>query len=229
MSTLYIVATPIGNLKDITFRAVEVLKTVDCILCEDTRTTKVLLNAYDIHVPTMSYHSQSALSRSDEIIQILKDGKNLALVSDAGTPCISDPGSALLSLVRKECAPDEVAIVPIPGASAFMTLLSAGGLDTSEFVFLGFLPHKKGRETLFKEIAGSSRTMIFYESPHRIIKTLTSLAGVLSDSPRKVLIGRELTKIFEQIISGTASEMLAYFEKNPDKVRGEFVVAVEAV
>lgn len=227
MSTLYIVATPIGNLKDITFRAVEVLKSVDCILCEDTRTTKVLLTAYDIHVPTMSYHAQSALSRTDEIIQMLKDGKNLALVSDAGTPCISDPGSALLSLVRKECTEDEVAIVPIPGASAFVTLLSAGGLNTSEFIFLGFLPHKKGRETLFKEIATASRTIVFYESPHRILKTLTSLAGALADSSRKVVIGRELTKMFEQIVSGTAPEMLVYFEKNPDKVRGEFVVAVE--
>ncbi len=227
MSTLYIVATPIGNLKDITFRAVEILKSVDCILCEDTRTTKVLLNAYDIHVPTMSYHAQSALSRADEIIQMLKDGKNLALVSDAGTPCISDPGSALLSLVRKACTEDEVTILPIPGATAFVTLLSAGGLDTSTFIFLGFLPHKKGRETLFKEIATSSRTMVFYESPHRIMKTLTSLAGALGDSPRKIVIGRELTKMFEQIISGTAPEVLAYFEKNPDKVRGEFVVAVE--
>lgn len=227
MSTLYIVATPIGNLKDITFRAVEILKSVDCILCEDTRTTKVLLNAYDIHVPTMSYHAQSALSRTDEIIAMLKGGKNLALVSDAGTPCISDPGSALLALVRKECTEDEVSIVPIPGASAFVTLLSAGGLNTSEFVFLGFLPHKKGRETLFKEIAASSRTMVFYESPHRILKTLASLSKVLVDSPRKIVIGRELTKMFEQIISGTALEMSTYFENNPDKIRGEFVVAVE--
>ncbi len=229
MATLYIVATPIGNLKDITFRAVEILKTVDCILCEDTRTTKVLLNTYDIHVPTMSYHAQSALSRTEDIISMLKDGKNLALVSDAGTPCISDPGSALLSLVRKECNEDEVMIVPIPGPSAFVTLLSAGGLDTSSFVFLGFLPHKKGRETLFKEIATAPRTMVFYESPHRIMKTLASLASVLSDSPRRVLVGRELTKLFEQIISGTAGEMFSYFENNPDKVRGEFVVAVEAV
>jgi len=227
MSTLYIVATPIGNLKDITFRAVEILKSADCILCEDTRTTKVLLNEYDIHVPMMSYHAQSALSRADEIIAMLKDGKNLALVSDAGTPCISDPGSALLALVRKECVEAEVSIVPIPGASAFVALLSAGGLNTSEFVFLGFLPHKKGRETLFKEIATSPRTMVFYESPHRIMKTLTSLTGALADSSRKVVVGRELTKLFEQIISGTPSEVLIYFEKNPDKVRGEFVVAVE--
>ena len=159
---------------------------------------------------------------------MLREGKNLALVSDAGTPCISDPGSALVSLIRKTFTEDEVQVVPIPGASAFVTLLSAGGINTSEFIFLGFLPHKKGRETLFKEIASSSRTMIFYESPHRILKTLTSLANVLADSSRKVLVGRELTKMFEQIISGTASEMLAYFEKNTDKVRGEFVVAVEA-
>ena len=228
MSTLYIVATPIGNLKDISFRAIEILKSVDCILCEDTRTTKVLLKTYDISVPTMSYHAQSALSRTDEICEMLREGKNLALVSDAGTPCISDPGSALVSLIRKTFTEDEVQVVPIPGASAFVTLLSAGGINTSEFIFLGFLPHKKGRETLFKEIASSSRTMIFYESPHRILKTLTSLANVLADSSRKVLVGRELTKMFEQIISGTASEMLAYFEKNTDKVRGEFVVAVEA-
>ncbi len=226
MSTLYIVATPIGNLEDITLRAIEVLKSVDVILCEDTRVTKKLLERYDISKPTISYHSQSKLSKIDQVIEMLREGKNLALVSDAGTPTISDPGSLLVSRVREELG-DEVSIVPIPGPTALAAALSASGFPSSEFTFLGFLPHKKGRQTLFKEIGESQRTVVFYESPHRFIKTLKSLSEVLVPE-RKIAIGRELTKIYEEVRVGTISEVIKYYSENPDKVRGEFVLVVSA-
>src|SRR3989344_765243 len=181
MPTLYIVATPIGNLEDITLRALRVLKEVDLILCEDTRVTKRLLEKYEIKTPTMSYHAQSKLSKVEKIFALLEEGKNLALVSDAGTPTISDPGCLLVSQIRQHFMSrsnldiEEVKIAPIPGPSAVLAALSISGFPSSEFLFLGFLPHKKGRETLFKEIAVSKRTVVFYESPHRIIKTLESL------------------------------------------------------
>ena len=224
MANLYIIGTPIGNLEDITFRAVKTLKEVDLILCEDTRTTKKLLDKYNIPTPTSSYNSQSSVSKKDFIFKLLEDGKNLALVSDAGTPCISDPGVLIVSQV-KEHFKDEVQVIPIPGPSALITALSASGVPSSEFTFLGFLPHKKGRETLFKEIAETKSAVAFYESPHRILKTLESLKTHL-DENRKITIARELTKIFEQFIDGTPSEIIEYFEKNKDKVRGEFVVIV---
>ncbi|MFA5933738.1 MAG: 16S rRNA (cytidine(1402)-2'-O)-methyltransferase [Candidatus Paceibacterota bacterium] len=225
IGTLYIIGTPIGNLEDITLRAIRILGGVDTILCEDTRTTKKLLNKYNINKPTMSYHSHSTLSKEDVIIRMLKEGKNLALVSDAGTPCISDPGVLLVARVREKFG-DEVSIVPIPGPSALVSALSASGMPASEFLFLGFLPHKKGRETLFKEISESKRTVAFYESTHRIIKTLESLEKHL-DAKRQVIIARELTKMFEEIKKGTASELTIFFGSNPSKVRGEFVVIVE--
>jgi 16S rRNA (cytidine1402-2'-O)-methyltransferase len=231
MNKLYIVATPIGNLEDISPRALRALTDADTILCEDTRVTKKLLQKYEINTPTMSYHSHSKLSKVEKIFTQIREGKTLALVSDAGTPAISDPGSLLISQVRDEFA-DDIQIIPIPGPSALTTALSASGLPSSEFLFLGFLPHKKGRETLFKEIACSKRTVVFYESPHRIIKTLNSLkthleVGVPNNQrSRKVVIARELTKIFEQIISGTADKLLKYFEENQDKIKGEFVVMV---
>src|SRR3989338_6845229 len=153
MSKFYVVATPIGNMGDITLRAIETLKSVGLILCEDTRVTRKLLSKYDIKTHTLSYHAQSALSKTDMIMELLAEGKNLALVSDAGTPGISDPGSLLVSEIRKNL-PD-VEVIPIPGPSAVIAALSASGLPTHEFTFLGFLPHKKGRETLFKEIAAS--------------------------------------------------------------------------
>ena len=221
---LYIVATPIGNLEDITLRAIRVLKEVDLILCEDTRVTRKLLDRYEIKTPTMSYHSQSKLSKAEKILNLLKEGKNLALVSDAGTPTISDPGVLLVSQIKEKFG-GNISIIPIPGPSALITALSASGVSASEFLFLGFLPHKKGRETLFKEIAGSKRTVVFYESPHRILKTLVSLKKHLNPD-RKVVIGRELTKIFEEIISGTPEELLNYFKQNSEKVKGEFVVIV---
>lgn len=224
MASLYIVATPIGNLKDITLRAIEVLGGVDVILCEDTRTTKKLLDAHGISTRTASYNSKSTTAKKEYIFSLLEEGKDIALVSDAGTPCISDPGVLIVSQVKAHFG-ETVSIVPIPGASALVTALSASGIPSSEFTFLGFLPHKKGRETLFKEIAASSRAVALYESPHRIEKTLVSLVEHLG-LERQVVVGRELTKMFEQFVSGTPAEVKKYFETHPDKVRGEFVVVI---
>lgn len=224
MSYLYIVATPIGNLKDITLRAIEVLKSVDLIICEDTRVTKKLLDAYEINKPTISYHKESRLERIDNIIEALKEGKNAALVSDAGTPTISDPGSFLIQKAR-EALGDELQIIPIPGPSALTAALSASGFGDSAFTFYGFLPHKKGRETLFKEISGSEKVSVFYESPHRFMKALASLKEFLAPE-RKICVARELTKMFEEIKIGTVPEIIKYYEENSDKVRGEFAIIV---
>jgi 16S rRNA (cytidine1402-2'-O)-methyltransferase len=223
MSKLYIVATPIGNLRDITYRAIETLQNVDLILCEDTRETKKILNKYNINKPTMSYHAQSKLAKTDKIFELLEEGKDLALVSDAGTPGISDPGAMLVNLVKAHFS-DSVNVIPIPGASAVVAALSASGLPTHEFTFLGFLPHKKGRETLFKEIAGAERTFVFYESPHRILKTLESLNKFCPN--KKVCLAREITKIYEEFKTGSPSELLEYLNKNPVKQKGEFTVLV---
>src|SRR3989339_1337007 len=225
MPTLSIIATPIGNIEDITLRALRVLKEADLVLCEDTRTTAKLLQKYEIKVPTMSYHTHSKLAKVDKIFALLEEGKNLALVSDAGTPCISDPGVLLVAQVRARFG-DAVSISPIPGPSALITALSAAGISVAEFTFLGFLPHKKGRETLFKEIAESRRVMVFYESPHRIEKALESLEKFCG-AERGVIVARELTKIHEEFVRGTATEVRAHFTQNPDRVRGEFVVIVE--
>lgn len=230
MSNFYVIATPIGNMGDITYRAIETLKNVDVILCEDTRVTKNLLDKYNISKPTMSFHSQSKLSKTDKIFELLEEGKNLALVSDAGTPGISDPGAVLVAKIKERFSQEqflrkkEVKVIPIPGASAVITALSACGLPTHEFTFFGFLPHKKGRETLFKEIAISKRTVVFYESPHRILKTLDSLIKYVPD--RRVCIARELTKIYEEFKIGTPEELLKYFNENKEKVKGEFVVLI---
>ena len=224
MNKFYVIGTPIGNLEDITYRAVRILNEVDTVLCEDTRVTINLLKKYGLNKLTMSYHSQSKLSKVDKILEMIAEGKTLALVSDAGTPTISDPGSMLVSKIRE--AFPEIEIIAIPGPSALVSALSISGLPASEFTFFGFLPHKKGRETLFKEIAITERTVVFYESPHRILKAIESLKEFSGD--RKVVIARELTKIFEQIVSGKPEEILKYFADNPDKVRGEFVVMVSA-
>lgn len=222
MAKLYIVATPIGNMEDITLRAMSVLKSVDLILCEDTRVTKKLLDRYEIRNSTMSYHAQSKLTKIDKIISLLEEGKDIALVSDAGTPGISDPGAVLISKIKEELS--DVGIVPIPGATAVITALSASGFPTHEFTFLGFLPHKKGRETIFKEIATSKRTYVFYESPHRILKTLESLTQFCPE--KKVCIARELTKIYEEFKIGSPKELIEYLESNPVKQKGEFTVLV---
>src|SRR3989339_1590670 len=238
MSKFYVVATPIGNMGDITLRAIETLKSVDLILCEDTRETKKILDKYNINKPTMSYPSDdvsvksvkhrvfNTSSKLSKIFELLKEGKNLALVSDAGTPGISDPGAMLVSKIKEKFL-DSVQVIPIPGASAVIAALSASGLPTHEFTFLGFLPHKKGRETLFKEIASAKKTMVFYESPHRILKTLESLVKFCpKENQKKVCIARELTKIYEEFKIGTPTEVLEYFQNNPDKQRGEFTVIV---
>jgi 16S rRNA (cytidine1402-2'-O)-methyltransferase len=224
MATLYVISTPIGNLGDISFRAVVILKTVHTIICEDTRVTKKLLSHYDIQKPTISYHGHSGITKIDKIIKLLEEGKDLALVSDAGTPAVSDPGSVLISEIRK--ALPGVAIATVPGPSAVTAALSISGVPASDFLFLGFLPHKKGREALFKEIAESKRTVVFYESPHRIMKTLESLALHLNKE-RGVHVAKELTKIHEEIVSGTPNEVKSYFKEYPDKIKGEFVVIVE--
>lgn len=220
MSTLYIVATPIGNLEDITLRALRVLKEVSVVFCEDTRTTHVLLNKYDIRTPTESFHSQSPLSKMDRIQTLLEGGKDVALVSDAGTPGISDPGMLLVSEIRGRLP--EVPVIAIPGASALTAAISVAGKPLHEFVFLGFLPHKKGRQTLFEEMRTSERPFVFYESPHRIQKTLESLKG----SGKVVTILREITKVYESYVSGKAEEVLESFVSNPQSLRGEFVVIV---
>jgi len=222
MSKLYVTGTPIGNLEDITLRALRIFKEVDTILCEDTRVTKKLLSHYDIHTKTMSYHAQSKLSKIDTIIGLLEEGKDLALVSDAGTPTISDPGSLLVSEIRKRLP--ETEIVAVPGASAVVSALSIAGVPTNDFIFLGFLPHKKGRETLFKEISETKRTVVFYESPHRILKTLNSLIKFAPE--KKVSLAREITKMYEEVLQGTAQELLEKLENDTQKQRGEFVVIV---
>jgi 16S rRNA (cytidine1402-2'-O)-methyltransferase len=211
------------NMEDMTYRAVRILNEADLILCEDTRVTKNLLSKYSINKPTLSYHSQSKLSKIDFILEKIEAGETLALVSDAGTPTISDPGSILVFKIRERFP--EIEIIAIPGASAVVSALSISGLPASEFIFMGFLPHKKGRETLIKEIAVNDRTCVFYESPHRIMKALTALKTILEPT-RRVVVARELTKIFEQVVSGSAIEVCDYFEAHSDKVRGEYVVLV---
>jgi 16S rRNA (cytidine1402-2'-O)-methyltransferase len=220
MATLYIVATPIGNLEDITLRALRILKEVSVIFCEDTRTSRVLFSKYDIKTPTESFHAKSPTAKVDRIIELLEGGKDLALVSDAGTPGISDPGLALVSEVRSR-AP-HISVIPVPGASALTAAVSVAGKPLHEFVFLGFLPHKKGRQTLFEEIKSGTRPYVFYESPHRIEKTLESLRGM----EKSVTILREITKMYESYLSGTAEEVLASFKNNAGTLRGEFVVIV---
>jgi 16S rRNA (cytidine1402-2'-O)-methyltransferase len=222
--TLYIVPTPIGNLEDMTLRAIRVLKEVDLVLCEDTSVTQKLFKQYDIDTKTSVFYAQTGIRNIERVLEQLQAGDKVALVSDAGTPTISDPGVLLVDRVRNELPDTEV--IALPGASALTTALSATGISSATFTFYGFLPHKKGRETLFKSIAASGHVSVFYESVHRIEKTLESLVGVLEEG-RKVAVARELTKIHEEIVRGTAEEVQNYFKNNPDHIRGEFVVVVE--
>jgi 16S rRNA (cytidine1402-2'-O)-methyltransferase len=222
MSILYVVATPIGNLEDITLRAIRILSEVDFVLCEDTRVTKKLLSHYDIKTPTISYHANSKLTKLEKILELLEEGKNLALVSDAGTPAISDPGVQLVSEIYKRV--EKAKVLAVPGASALTAAISVAGAPSARFEFLGFLPHKKGRETIFSEIAASDTTKVFYESPHRILKTLESLAKHCPE--KNITIAREITKIYETITRGKPAEILQYYDENPEEVRGEFVVIV---
>ncbi len=222
MGTLSIVATPIGNLADITLRALETLKNADAIACEDTRVTAKLLQRYQISKPLIIYSAQKTAGVG-RILALLEEGKRVALVTDAGTPGISDPGTELVANARAQGARVEA----IPGPSALTAALSIAGVPSHEFVFLGFLPHKKGRQTLFKVIAAEERTVVFYESPHRIEKAIASLAEVLSGA-RKVTLCRELTKIHEEVFSGSAHEVAEALRAHKDRVRGEFVVVVHS-
>ena len=220
MSNLYIIATPIGNLEDITLRALRVIKEVDLILCEDTRHTKRLLDKYEINTPTMSYHQHSKLNKINKIVNLLECGKNLALVSDAGTPGISDPGNKLIEYLVENNI--DVKIIPIPGPSAVISALSISGFPTDNFIFLGFVPHKKGRQTFFENLAKEKRTAAFYESPHRIMKTLESLKKYIPE--KEIAVCRELTKIYETIYRGKPDEVAKKIAS--DEIKGEFVVVV---
>jgi 16S rRNA (cytidine1402-2'-O)-methyltransferase len=217
---LYIVATPIGNLEDITLRALRVLKEVDVVACEDTRVTKKLLNHYNIETACVSCHQHSDNEKLQSLISKLLAGKNIALVTDAGTPGISDPGNILV----QKALENEIQVVPIPGASALGALVSVAGIDMQNFVFLGFPPHKKGRETFFKKVAAFDIPVMYYDSPHRVIKNINLLEKFAPE--KKMIVGRELTKMFEQIVRGTITDVEEYFSEHPDKIKGEFVIIV---
>jgi 16S rRNA (cytidine1402-2'-O)-methyltransferase len=220
---LSIIATPIGNLEDMTLRAIRVLTEADYVLCEDTRVTGKLLKHYEIETKTKRYDAHASDKAHESILEDLRGGKHIALVSDAGTPGISDPGVFLVERVRRE-NPDSV-IEAIPGPSALTAAFSIAGVKGNEFVFLGFVPQKKGRETFFKSLGSFKMPVIFYESPHRIMKTLESLAKP-EDGNRTIIVARELTKMHEEVVRGTGAEVLEYFRQNPEHVRGEFVVIV---
>lgn len=215
--TLFIVATPIGNLGDMTFRAVETLKSVDLVAAEDTRTAKKLFTKFDIHTPLKAFHAHSSERETEKIIEVLKTGKSVALISESGTPGISDPGYRLI----RAAIDSDIKIIPIPGASAVITALSASGLPTDKFVYLGFLPTKKGRKKLIESLKTESKTIVLYESPHRIQKTISELASILG-SERRIVIARELTKIYEEFFRGTLDEALEFI--NSKKPKGEFTI-----
>ncbi len=219
--TLYLVGTPIGNLEDITLRALRTLKEVDLIACEDTRQTMKLLNHYGIEKPTVSYHEHNELTRAAELVVHLERGDNIAMVSDAGMPGISDPGYRLVALAVRH----HIRIVPIPGASAFLSALVASGLPTDSFHFNGFLPAKEGgRRTVLETVRASQRTQIFYEAPHRIVETLRDVADILGPD-RHVVIAREVTKLHEEFLRGHADSILAQLEQGGD-IRGEITLLI---
>lgn len=218
---LYVVATPIGHLDDMTLRAIETLKTVEYIACEDTRETKKLLDHFGIQTRCVSYHAQSLDAVEDRILADLQAGKQIALVSDRGTPGISDPGQRLIARTVEA----GIRAVPIPGASALISALQASGASTQSFLFLGYLPHKKGRQTFLTNALATAHTVVFYESPHRILKCLAQLVE-LGAGDRRVIIARELTKMYEEFLRGTAQELLSELESRP-AIQGEFVVILD--
>lgn len=216
---LYIVPTPIGNLEDITLRALNVLKSVDFILCEDTRTTRNLLKHYEIDKRCMAYHIFNEHEQLGHYINQIKASESVALVSDAGTPGISDPGF----LIARECIANDIEVECLPGATAFVPALVQSGLPCSSFYFYGFLPHKKGKESLLKRVAEMEETVIFYESPHRLLKTLEKMVEIMGPD-RKISISKELTKIYDFTFRGTLAEAVAYFGQK--EVKGEFVMVL---
>ena len=218
--TLFVVATPIGNMEDITLRALRILGECDLIVCEDTRVAKKLLFKHNISKPLLAIPQRAADEKIRRVFEVLEAGKNVALTTDAGTPGISDPGN---EVVEKVIAAG-FRVSPVPGPSALGALLSVAGVNTQEFCFKGFPPHKKGRETFFRAVAESTMPVVYYESPYRVVKSLELLVSLAPE--KHVIVGRELTKMFEEIVRGSVAEVSEYFQKNPGKVKGEFVVMV---
>lgn len=217
-SYFYLIPTPIGNLEDITYRAVRILQEVQAILAEDTRTSKKLLQHYDISTPLESFHAHNEHRQLPKIIERLRSGEKIALISDAGTPGISDPGF----LLARECVKENISFECLPGATAFIPALVKSGLPTDAFVYEGFLPHKKGRQTKLKELSLEKRTIVLYESPHRLIKLLNEVSQFMGD--RKISVSRELTKLHEETFTGPVDEVKSYFEQKG--VKGEIVVVI---
>ncbi len=217
---LYVVPTPVGNLKDMTFRAIDVLKQADLILAEDTRTSGKLLKHYEIATPKRSYHKFNEHKIVDQLVEEMQNGAVMALISDAGTPGISDPGYLIVHKAIEEDIPVET----LPGATAFVPALINSGLPSESFVFLGFIPVKKGRKTFLEKLREEKRTMIFYESPHKLLKTLKDFASFFGED-RQVSVSREISKLYEETKRGTIKELLEYFEHK--KPKGEFVIVVK--
>lgn len=221
MATLFVVATPIGNLEDITLRAINILHSVNLVLAEDTRETRKLLDKYNIKTSIISYHQHSSLKKVEDIIRYLDEGKNLALVSDAGTPGINDPGGFLIKQIV--AASPETNIVSVPGANAATAALSISGFPADNFVYLGFPPHKKGRQTFFKQLGQVESTVVFYESKYRIIKSLEALRDISFIGDRPIVVAREITKQFESTYRGIIADVIPQIEKH---LMGEFVVVI---
>lgn len=220
---LYIVATPIGNIKDISFRAIEVLENVDFIICEDTRVTNILLKNYNIKKPLLVYNDHSDQVMRNKILSLLDEGKNLALVSDAGTPLISDPGYKLIQVLHK----NNITVNAIPGPCSVIAALSIAGVATDRFMFMGFLPSKiNAKSAVFAEVQAIKTTLVFFEASNRLLETL----GVIEDyfANRKVAIVREITKIYEEVVKGSAAQVAQYFNDHPDKLRGEIVLIIDS-
>ena len=218
---LYLIPTPIGNLEDMTLRSIRVLKEVDVIFAEDTRTSGQLLKHFDISKPLFAHHAHNEHVGVAGVIKLLKEGKLVGLISDAGTPGISDPGFLLV----KTCVELGIEVETLPGATALIPALVNSGFPLDRFVFEGFLPHKKGRQTRWKAIAEEERTTVLYESPHRLHKALEQIIEFIG-SDRQIMVARELSKMHEQMVRGNAAEVLAYFDQNPDKIRGEIVIVI---